>query len=329
MAEQFVRGYAVVIGAGADLPATVRDANAVGSLLCDPMHCAYQPEHVQILVDAQARRDRILAALDTLAQQVRSDPEASALIYFSGHGVGGSNPYLVPFGYQVSDLSSTAISGRWLSEWFHSLQARRLLVLLDSCHAGGQADIKAIGGQPAPVPPGLLETLQQGRGRVLIASSHSDEQSFAGKPFSIFTGALLEGLAGYGAFEHDGYARVLDIALYVGRKVPERTNDRQHPIVKVAHLEDNFALAYYAGGDHQPKQLPWSTPIVAGSAVEDVQRGAWRRQLAQRREALLLIEERMAEYVEYQDIPLQLIKNQRQTEAQIAELERKLGLREG
>jgi hypothetical protein len=28
------------------------------------------------------------------------------------------------------------------------------------------------------------------------------------------------------------YARVLDLALWVGRKVPERTQDKQHPIVR-------------------------------------------------------------------------------------------------
>jgi hypothetical protein len=55
---------------------------------------------------------------------------------------------------------------------------------------------------------------------------------------------------------------------------------------------------------------------------------AWQRRLTSRREALLLIEERMDEYIEYQEIPLQLIKNKRRTEQQIVDLERKLGLRE-
>lgn len=45
------------------------------------------------------------------------------------------------------------------------------------------------------------------------------------------------------------------------------------------------------------------------------------------RENLLLIEERMSEYVEFADIPLQLIKSKRYVEAQIADLEQKLGLR--
>ena len=49
--------------------------------------------------------------------------------------------------------------------------------------------------------------------------------------------------------------------------------------------------------------------------------------LGNRRRALILIEERMSEYIEYQNIPLQLVDNQRRTEDQIQDLERQLGLR--
>lgn len=55
---------------------------------------------------------------------------------------------------------------------------------------------------------------------------------------------------------------------------------------------------------------------------------SWQRQLANYRENLLLIEERISEYVDYQAVPLQLIKNQRATDDRIAELERQLGLRQ-
>jgi len=48
---------------------------------------------------------------------------------------------------------------------------------------------------------------------------------------------------------------VLDLALWAGRKVPERTADRQHPIIKVSNLADNFALAWYAGGTKTPPDI--------------------------------------------------------------------------
>jgi hypothetical protein len=327
MSKLFACGYAVIVGVGADLPVTIRDAQAVADLLRDQAHCALRPEHVQLLTGEQARRDTILDALDTLAQQVARDPDASAIVYFSGHGLLASETYLLPFGYDLSDLNSTAITAMRFTEQLRAIQSRKLLILLDCCHAGAQADVKAPALPSVAVPAAVIEELQRGNGRVLIASSRKDELSYTGYPYSAFTMALLEGLAGYGAFEQDGYARVLDIALYVARMVPNRTQDQQHPIMKVANLADNFALSYYAGGEATPKTLEWAQPVASLNVGSDPsQLLMWRRMLVSRREALLLIEERMSEFVEYQDIPLQLIKNQRRTEAQIIELEQKLGI---
>ena len=114
---------------------------------------------------------------------------------------------------------------------------------------------------------------------MVISSSRKDEVSWTGKPYSAFTAALLEGLAGYGAFERDGYARVLDLAMYAGRMVPERTGDKQHPILKISNLEDNFALAYYAAGAADPKALDWATVSVPAISpdLEVAQVAAWRR----------------------------------------------------
>jgi hypothetical protein len=109
--------------------------------------------------------------------------------------------------------------------------------------------------------------------------------------------------------------------------VPERTSDKQHPIVKVSDLEDNFALAYYAGGESTPKSLGWASSVPAVSGELDVsQVEAWRRMLVNRRRALMLMEERMSEHIEYQAVPLQLIDNYRRTKEQIADLQSKLGL---
>ena len=60
--------------------------------------------------------------------------------------------------------------------------------------------------------------------------------------------------------------------------------------------------------------------------VSEAQIANWRVQWQNYRGNLLLIEERMSEFVEFTEVPLQLVKNKRKTEAQIAELERRLGL---
>jgi hypothetical protein len=320
----FTDGHALLIGVGGDLPVTGQDATALRDMFTDPARCAYPAEQVRLLTDGGARRVDILTALDALAET--TDSESTVLIYFSGHGVEAPGYYLLPFGWDLADLTGTAINGVEFTAKLQAIPARKLLVLLDCCHAGGMADVKEAPLVKSPAPPGLFEALRAGAGRVVIASSRKDEISFTAQPYSLFTGALLEALAGYGAFEQDGYARVLDTALWVGRKVPDRSRDRQHPIVKVSNLEDNFALAYYAGGAKEPRKLDWKTqapPIVP--EMETAQMETQRRMLRNHRESLLLIEERMSEYVEFTTIPLQLVRAKRRHEQKIAELERELG----
>lgn len=330
MTETFTHGYAVVIGVGADLPVTITDAQGVADLLCDTTRCTYPPQHVQLLTGKDAKRDAILTALTRLAEQTQQDPEATAIVYFSGHGLETPAYHLMPFGYNLHDLQNTAISGLEFTNHLRKIQAKKMVVLLDCCHAGGQAEAKAPTGVKSPLPAEVATELSKSSGRVVIASSRKDEVSWTGKPYSVFTAALLEAFAGYGSFENDGYVRMLDVGMWLGRKVPERTNDKQHPILKVSALEDNFALAYYAAGNTTPKKLTWSgseaslaiQPSVSTGKHEEI--ATWKRRLENRRRALLLMEERMTEYIEYQDIPLQLIDNKRRTEADIQELERKL-----
>jgi hypothetical protein len=320
MGQLFAGGHAVVIGVGADLPVTVQDAAAVAAQLTAPEWCGYPPEQVRLLTGEGARRGEILAALAWLANT--AGPDATSIVYFSGHGLMQPDFYLAPFGFDGRNLADTAISGEEFTESLRAIHTQKLLVLLDCCHAGGQAEAKGLPGQAA-LPEGVLRELGRSSGRVVIAASRRDEVSLTGSPYSQFTMAVLEGLSGFGAFEQDGYARVLDLALWVGRVVPERTRDRQHPILKVSNLEDNFALAWYAGGEPAPKKLAWQAagePRMAAGVTPE-QLAQWGRMLANYRESLLLIEERMSEFVEATAIPLQLVKSKRQAAERIAELE--------
>ncbi|PDW04552.1 hypothetical protein CJ255_03295 [Candidatus Viridilinea mediisalina] len=245
--------HALLIGVGGDLPNTIQDAQGLYNTLTDPQRCAYPPQQVTLLTGPKATRRAILDALAQLATVAQHDPQAIITVYFSGHGVGEPASFLLPYGYQISSLATTALSGQEFSERLQAIRASRLLLLLDCCHAGAFTTIKQAGLKPTPLLP-ELDKLAQGSGRAVIASSHRDEFSYAGKPYSFFTQALLEALAGHGASKADGYAYLADVAMYVGRVVPERTEKRQHPSFNFSE-SDNFALAYYAGGAIEPKPL--------------------------------------------------------------------------
>ncbi len=267
----FDQGHALIVGVGADLPNTIDDADSLADILKDPARCAYPPDHVHTLTGENATRTAILSALDALAHlpisQSTNSPisQPTVLIYFSGHGYQAASStgefyYLLPYGYDLNRLYQTGISGAEFTDRLRAIPAQKLLLLLDCCHAGGVGEAKAPGLQMAksPLPPEAQSLLAEGSGRVLIASSQEDELSFAGRPFSAFTLALTESLCGAGVSKKDGYVRVADLALHARQVVPERTGDRQHPVL---HFEqaDNFVLAYYAGGETQPKGLPFTT----------------------------------------------------------------------
>lgn len=56
--------------------------------------------------------------------------------------------------------------------------------------------------------------------------------------------------------------RLADLAGHTRQMVPQRTHDRQHPILNF-HQADNFVVAYYAGGEMMPKAMPFtSTPEI-------------------------------------------------------------------
>jgi hypothetical protein len=279
MEDRYEQGFALLVGAGGDLPETVDDALGLAGLLGDPGRCAYPTDQVQPLTDEQAGRKAVLDGLDWLAKA--TNESSSVVVFFSGHGYRVSHPalgrqyYLMPHGYDIADLPGTAISGAELAGKLAAIPAQKLLLLLDCCRAGGVGEAKAPGLQfaKAPLPPEVLPLLAQGRGRVLIASCKEDELSLGGKPYSAFTLALFEALCGEGIAKKDGFVRVADLALHARQVTPGRTKNRQHPVL---HFEqaDNYAVAYYAGGEAQPKGLPFSVePEI------EPEPGSWRKKI--------------------------------------------------
>jgi hypothetical protein len=259
MSASFQVGHALLIGAGADLPFTIDDAIGIADILKDPERCAYPPGQVELLVGEAAHRQAVLDALDRLAEM--ADESSTVIIYFSGHGYHASTSigeayFLIPFGVQVERLKDTAISGTEFAARLQAIRSKKILLLLDCCHAGGLGLSKGLELAKSPLPAEALQILEAGKGRVIIASCKDSELSYGGKPYSAFTLALIEAFCGEGASKQDGFVRASDLAMYAREKVPGRTNERQHPIL---HFEeaDNFVLAYYAAGEMEPKGLPF------------------------------------------------------------------------
>lgn len=293
-------------------------------ILTDQQRCSYYPENIRLLVGESATRQEIISGLTWLSGAVRNDPESTAIVYFSGHGGYMPDYHLVPFGYSPINIAGTAISGDEFSNYLANLRAQKLLVLLDCCHAGGMAEIKSIEYRKGPIPPQVADFLNQGRGKALIASSRKNEVSYTGDPFSQFTLALREALAGYGSADRDGYAYLTDVALYVGRVVPNRTKNLQNPILQIASA-DNFPIAYYAGGGTVPKALAGTSITPPPLESLDVDMVAGYRQIQNRyKQNLLDVEMRISEFYDSAAVPLDLERTRSGILRKIEELENRI-----
>lgn len=275
---QFTQGHALVVGVGADLPITVKDAQAIHDLLVDPARCAYPASQVTLLTNANASRGKVLSALDSLAVAVNArgagTADTTVLVYYSGHGErvtvdGEDNYYLLTHGYALDSRDSTCIRGEEFAAALARIEARKLIVLLDCCFAGGFDRTKAPGMDiaKATIPFRREAVLARGQGRTIFASSTDGEKSLIlqGEPYSAYTTALLEALTGTGGHQTDGFAYLADVWRHVDAQVPQRTRNRQHPVMH-ANGTTNFALAYYAGGAKSPNPLPWMKPQPGDSA---------------------------------------------------------------
>ena len=279
--EDSSAGYAVVIGVANyqginRLPdAVLNDAGDLANVLTSNDHCGYDECNLHLLLDEDATLIRIRKALSAVAKVSR--PQDTVVIFFSGHGSafyksGELISAILPVECDARALDKTSLCEPELSMALQNISARRLLVLIDACHSGGVGRFKDQGVVKSPTfgyAEKSLSCLAQGAGRVVIASSRSNELSHVldGKRNSVFTCHLLEALRGEGHTSGDGLIRVFDIFNHVSEMVKRSMPGRQHPIFKASDLEDNFPVALDRGG-------------VKSHALEtshQVTSGIWRR----------------------------------------------------
>lgn len=116
----------------------VHDAERMATLLDDIFHF-----EVRLLLDEEATRDGILAALSRLLEEV--DAEDRVVVHFSGHGSrvvaddGGTVETLVPHDSGRGIYPNRDLTDGEVRDWLSALwQATPYVTLVfDSCHAGG------------------------------------------------------------------------------------------------------------------------------------------------------------------------------------------------
>lgn len=271
MAERFSHGYALLIGVGnyrdpkISVPMTAQDAEDLGEVLIDPHLCGYPQAQVNVLTNQDANKPRILTELDTLAQRVQSDENATVIIFFAGHGIKNEDYYFLPYETEVTYdilgnpsgiVYDTALSNTVFLEKVRSIKAKRLVILFNTCHAGGVGTALSLESDPfAPVPLGLFDDLITGSGKVILSSSQVTERSWARGDArnSIFVMHLLDALRGKGMKAEGKTVNILDVFKHLSKAVLAdaqtlKPPQVQTPVMKAYDITEDFPIALLMGG---------------------------------------------------------------------------------
>ncbi len=238
MAEPSKR--AVVIGVNKyederidDLRGAENDAREIAGRLRE-----YGEFHIpdsSFLLGSDATADKIRTAISDLLWD--SERCGFSLFYFSGHGFtdGYGNGYIAPCNMLPDKPFVRGIRMQELREMVLKATGKnRVLAILDCCYSGAITDGK--GGEMGTVEPPLdswfqtLEDQEQGRGRIILASSPKDQKSYevfrphelGGEPahhHGAFTYHLLEGLDGKAAMDTEFRVTLSELYSYVSKEM--------------------------------------------------------------------------------------------------------------
>ncbi|MCB9150926.1 MAG: caspase family protein [Caldilineaceae bacterium] len=300
--ELFVHGYALLIGVDESqesrlaLPTVQNDIDALYNVLVHPQRCAYPADNVRKVMGQAATRSGILDGLDWLRICLQNDgsDNATAVFYYSGHGWQSTERdyyCLLPYDVNPHRIRSSALDAAVLAEEIEQLQPRRLLVILDCCHAAGMGakELTDLGAgfvqapaptrvmlapaaQQATVSPAAvagakgMDALQQGHGRAVLSSCQGDEKSYlrSDGQMSIFTFHLIEALTGH-AQPPAGAPDVLvsDLLSHVHRTVPQTAQrDLRRPQHPDFLVTGNFPVALVLGGKGISKGASAPDPLA-------------------------------------------------------------------
>lgn len=282
--EQFTHGYALLIGVNDSLipryalPAVAKDTTALHAVLTHPERCAYPAVNVRLLNGSDASRQGIYGGLSWLKERLAADrsDNATAVLYYSGHGAYSRDDngyYILPYDLR-QPLIDSLIRADDLAAAIEQVRPRRLLVILDCCHAGGMSikgdDLSAASGlSKAAAPPEArsVVALMRGQGRAVLSSSTAAESSYVrpDRKMSAFTYHLIEALTGHAAAGGATDVLVSDVMGYVSRAVPQSVraayNVSQTPVYEVSG--ENFPVALLLGGQGLAKGQAPPDPLVA------------------------------------------------------------------
>jgi uncharacterized caspase-like protein len=232
--------YAVVIGIETyrnKLPTAdyaAHDAQVMGDYLTKVM--GYEEENVAVLLNDRAAKTDVEKYIEHWLPK-RVEPGASVFIYYSGHGA--PNPktgdaFLVPYDGDPTFVDATGYPLKRLYEQVGKLQAKEVVVMLDSCFSGsGGRSVIAKGMRPMVLK--VENPVLAGGKTIVLSASQGDQVSstYDQKGHGLLTYYFLKGLQGEADKNKDGSVDLAELFDYVRPQVERKArrdfNNEQTP----------------------------------------------------------------------------------------------------
>lgn len=254
-----------------------RDALAMGEVFAER---GYQVRTLTTRVERGALLDALAAIEADLP------PDGELVVYFSGHGVlketsAGLERFLVFSDTDLGAIETSGLSLRTLESSVQRVQARRRLVVQDSCYAAGEASkglgvpagIKAL-GLPGPA-------LQAPDTRLYASRFYELATEDLERGGSVYTHNLIQALQEAEDLDGDGCVGTLEAHLEAARLTEAQREGYQHPEWAGSFANDGCAGPASRGVVLEDGEI---RPVPPGRIRgERVQAGDWVRVEAERR----------------------------------------------
>ncbi len=215
------------------------DATLVKSYL---KSLGFQERNIDFITDGRATKTDMEKSLEAWLPN-RAKKNSTIFVYFSGHGApepATGEAYMVPYDGDPNYLSVTGYSLKRFYERLGKLEAREIIVVLDSCFSGaGGRSVLAKGARPL-VMMGPAEALPSNMAVLAATQGSQISTSSPDKGHGVFTYYFLKALK-------DGKKNIAEIYDYIKPLVEDEAktmNVRQTPSLSpnAEQLKGRFVL---------------------------------------------------------------------------------------
>lgn len=254
-----------------NLRCAAADAQTIFGLMIDPDCGMFHKNNVRLLLNEQATREGIWRALSSLRRNAGEND--TVWVYYAGHAAPEeSSLYWVTHDADVDDLYGTGLSNDQISKVLDDIRAKRLLVLLDCCHAAATAAQK--NPTRAVLTADEVFSCYKGHGRITLSSSDGKEKSveLGDVGHGAFTYFLEQGLRGEADTDGDGVVTADELWSYLRSKVADasqKAGNAQTPVL-LGEMQHDFALSLNPMSIGQKKRLAELVTSLIGLGADQL-----------------------------------------------------------